>query len=132
MNALELIDAYETWQTERPPQRSIRTLRKGPVATIRSATLSHSNELPSKNHYRPMSQEQDAAQTTTTSLPSPHPAMPVDLLPAATIIFQTQHSGHLVLIPVGGTVTSATTQVSIAATSGAPLTPSPEPLPVPP
>jgi hypothetical protein len=58
--------------------------------------------------------------------------MLVDLLPAATIIFQTQHSGQFALIPVGGTVTLATTQISIAVTSGAPPTPSPEPLPVPP
>jgi hypothetical protein len=79
-----------------------------------------------------MSQEQDATQTTTTSLPSPRPATPVDLLPAATIVFQTQHGGHLALIPVGGTIAPATTQVPIAATSGALPTPSPEPLPVPP
>jgi Chromo (CHRromatin Organisation MOdifier) domain len=131
MNASELIDAYETRQTEHPPRRSIRTPRKGPVATIRSATLSHSNELLLENHYRPMSQEQDAAQITTTSLLSPRPATPVDLLPATTIVFQTQHGGHLALIPVGGTVAPTTTQVSIALTSGAPPTPSPEPLPMP-
>jgi Chromo (CHRromatin Organisation MOdifier) domain len=132
MNASELIEAYETRQIECPPRRSIRTPRKGPVATIHSATLFHSNEPPPENHYRPMSQEQDAAQTTTTSLPSPRPATPVNLLPATTIVFQTQHGGHLALVPIGGTVASATTQVSIAATSGAPPTPSPELLPVPP
>jgi hypothetical protein len=79
-----------------------------------------------------MSQEQDATQTTATSLPSPRPTTPVDLLPAATVIFQTQHGRHLALIPIGGTVASAMTQVSIAATSGALPTPSPEPLPAPP
>jgi hypothetical protein len=79
-----------------------------------------------------MSQEQDATQTASTSLPSPRPATPVDLLPAATIVFQTQHGRHLALIPVRGTVTPTMTQVSIATTSGAPPTPSPELLPVPP
>jgi Chromo (CHRromatin Organisation MOdifier) domain len=132
MNASELIDAYETRQTERPPRRSIRTPRKGQMATIRSATVSYPYELPLKHHYRPMSQEQDATQTTTTGLPTPCPATPVDLLPAATIIFQTQHGGHLALIPVGGTVAPATTEISVATTSGAPPTPSPELLPVPP
>jgi hypothetical protein len=117
---------------ERLPRRSIRTPRKGQVATIRSTTLSHSNELPLRNHYRPMSQEQDATQTTTTSLPPPRSATPNDLLPAATVVFQTQHGGHLALVPVGGTIAPATTEVSVATTSGAPPTPSPELLPVPP
>jgi hypothetical protein len=132
MNASELIDAYKTRQTERLPRRSIRAPRKGQVATICSATLSYPNELPPKNHYRPMSQEQDATQTTATSLPSLRPATPIDLLPATTIVFQTQHGGHLALVPIGGTVASATTQVSVATTSGALPTPSLEPLPVPP
>jgi hypothetical protein len=131
MNVSELIDAYETQQVECPPRRSIRTLRKGQVATIRSTTLFHVNELPLENHYRPMSLEQNATQATATSLPLPRPAMPTDLLPAATIVFQTQHGGQLVLVPVRGTVAPATTQISIATTSGAPPTPSPEPLPVP-
>jgi hypothetical protein len=132
MNASELIDAYETRQMERPPRRNIRTPRKGQVTTIHSATLSYPNELPLENHYRPMSQEQNADQTTATSLPSPHPVTPTDLLPATTITFQTQHGGHLALVPIGGTTAPAMTQVSIAATSGAPPTPLPELLPVPP
>jgi hypothetical protein len=88
MNTSELIDAYETQQAKRLPQRSIRTPRKGQVATIHSTTLFYSNELPLENHYQPMSQEQDATQTTATSLPLPCPATPVDLLPATTISFR--------------------------------------------
>jgi hypothetical protein len=79
-----------------------------------------------------MSQEQDATQTTATSLPPSRPTTPTDHLPANTIVFQTQHGGHLALIPIGGTVASATTKISATTTSRAPPTPSPELLPVPP
>jgi hypothetical protein len=77
-----------------------------------------------------MSQE-NASQTTPTSLPMPRPATPDDLIPyATTTIFQTQSGGQLALVPVGATYTGPSTQIS--AMGGPPPTPSPEPLPVPP